>query len=82
MQPGAFKHRNNTNNTIFGFEQVLDDDDNHRFVNQPDGAGVNRPINEGQYDPQKDNVNIYQYATPGNLGNLVYGKNKQSNLNG
>lgn len=67
-QPGAFKHRNNTQNTGYGFEQVLDDN-NHKFLHQKNGEGVyNRPVNHGQYDPSKDGVNTYQYVAPGNLG--------------
>ena len=42
--PGAFKHRNNTGNTGYGFEQVLDDE-NHKFLVQKNGDGVQRPIN-------------------------------------
>lgn len=43
----AFKHRNNTGNTGYGFEQVLLDDDNHKFLYQKNGNAVKRPINQG-----------------------------------
>jgi hypothetical protein len=65
--PGAFKHRNNTQNTGYGFEQVLDDN-NHKFLQQKNGDGVPRPINDGKYDPTQDGVNTYQYVAPGNMG--------------
>jgi len=48
MRPEAFKLRANTNNTNFGFEQVLEND---RLVHQPNGLGINRDVNDGQYDP-------------------------------
>lgn len=65
--PAAFKHRNNTQNTGYGFEQVLDEQ-NHRFLYQKNGQAVNRPINNGLYEPEQDHVNAYQYVAPGNLG--------------
>jgi hypothetical protein len=50
MKPEAFKLRANTNNTTFGFEQVLLPD-NDNFVHQRDGKGIRGNINNGEYDP-------------------------------
>jgi len=69
MRPQAYKLRGNTNNCGYGFEQVLEQD-NEKFLYQPDGVGIKGAVNEGQYDPNKDGPNVYQYAVPGNLGAL------------
>lgn len=42
----AFKFRSNTGNTGYGFEQVLDHD-NDGLLNQPNGMGVKGALNNG-----------------------------------
>ena len=69
MKPEAFKNRGNTNNTGYGFEQVLDPV-NNQYLHQPDGNGIRGDVNNGSYDPAMDHNNIYQYAVPGNMGAL------------
>ena len=66
----AFKFRSNTGNTGYGFEQVLDHD-NDGLLNQPNGMGVKGALNNGMYDPNQDGPNTYQFAAAGNLGSLV-----------
>ena len=68
MKPEAFKLRANTNSKSIGFEQVLEND---RLVRQPNGAGINNQVNNGEYDPTMDTVNTYQYAVAGNLGSMA-----------
>jgi hypothetical protein len=37
--------------------------------------GVKGALNSGQYDPNQDGPNTYQFAVPGNLGSLAARKN-------
>ena len=69
MNPIAYNFRANTGNTVFGFNQVIDDQ-NHGLLHQPNGVGVPTAINNGAYDPSQNGPNTYQYAAPGNLGAL------------
>jgi|DEB0MinimDraft_12_1074336.scaffolds.fasta_scaffold13626_1 hypothetical protein len=69
MKPEAFMLRANTQNTNIGFEQVLDAE-NDKLVYQNNGAGIKGNLNNGEYNPAMDDVNVYQYAVPGNLGAL------------
>ena len=49
-RPEAFKLRGNTGNTGYGFEQLLDEQNNQILV-QPNGAGIKGALNGGQYNP-------------------------------
>ena len=73
-RPEAFKLRGNTGNTGYGFEQLLDDN-NNQVLYQPNGAGIPGKINNGEYNPEYDGPNTYQFAAPGNLGSLVQPSN-------
>jgi len=68
MRPEAFKHRGNTGNTGYGFEQVQE-----APADPYDAAGAQL----GQYRSQQDHLdddeepNAYQFIAPGNKGSLV-----------
>ena len=68
MRPEAFKHRGNTGNTGYGFEQV------HEAPADPyDAAGAQLRQYRSQQEHLDDDEepNAYQFIAPGNKGSLV-----------
>ena len=61
--------RQNTFNTHYGYDQMLEED-NDFVLDQPNGMGVTRNVNGGIYDPSLDGPNEYQFAVAGNVGAL------------
>ena len=68
MRPEAFKHRGNTGNTGYGFEQVQE-----APADPYDAAGAQLRQYRSQQDHLDDDEepNAYQFIAPGNKGSLV-----------
>ena len=60
MEPDAFRFRGNTNNTSYGFDQVVDkQEDEFSYVNHQYGNIINQPNN-------------YKFKAAGNRGSLKH----------